>query len=213
MGNEKRRWLEVAMEAACEAGRLLTRWLGDSRPIAYKGPGNIVTDADLAAQESILGVIRSAFPDHAILSEEMAPPKIEDGQPLWIVDPLDGTTNYSRRWPSFCVSIAVSQNGRLMAGAVYEPNLDELFHSYRGGGALLVLCDQWARPPCPSATWRLDGLTSTSIPVCAAGTSRRAGLSWRRQGGPSPISGGILGLSNPHSAWELTPSCSRKWWN
>jgi len=137
MGDERTRWLETAMGAAREAGKLLLRRLGDSREITYKGPGDIVTDADLAAQESILELIRAAYPDHAILSEEMASPEVEGGQPLWVVDPLDGTTNYSRRWPSFCVSIAVSENGRVMAGAVYDPNMDEMFHSYRGGGAFL----------------------------------------------------------------------------
>jgi myo-inositol-1(or 4)-monophosphatase len=137
MGDERGRWLETAVRAAREAGKILERRLGESREITYKGPGNIVTDADMAAQESILETIRAAFPHHAILSEEMVPPEADDGRPLWVVDPLDGTTNYSRRWPSFCVSIAVSEGGRVMAGAVYEPNLDEMFHAHRGGGAFV----------------------------------------------------------------------------
>ena len=138
--SEAKGWLSLAMEAAREAGEILDRKLTEPREVAYKAKRSMVTDADYAAQELIVRRIREAFPDHDIMSEEMKnrdQPLADPVTPLWIIDPLDGTTNYAHRWPSYCVSIAISLEGSVAAGAVYDPNLEELFHGLRGAGAYL----------------------------------------------------------------------------
>jgi len=128
--------LETAMSAAREAGELLLRRLPKVREVNYKGLRDIVTDADLAAQAVIVERIQADFPEHDILAEEgrhdldLAGPT-----PLWVVDPLDGTTNYSRRFPIFSVSVAMARDGELQVGALYDPQRREMFHAERGKGA------------------------------------------------------------------------------
>jgi myo-inositol-1(or 4)-monophosphatase len=128
--------LQTAIDAAHRAGELLLRKLPQNRQVRYKGQRDIVTDADEAAQQLIAEVIRERFPKHAFLGEE-------DGHdadwptaaPTWIVDPLDGTTNYARRFPSFCVSIAMAQAGALRVGAIFDPVRRETFYAAEGRGA------------------------------------------------------------------------------
>jgi myo-inositol-1(or 4)-monophosphatase len=133
------RALEVAVEAARKAGRILAKRRSLAREIKVKGWRDIVTDADFAANIAIRRVLEKAFPAHAILSEEDADPDISQRQSefLWIVDPLDGTTNYSRGYPTFSVSVALSQKGQSLVGVVYDPLLDECFSAIRDGGAFL----------------------------------------------------------------------------
>jgi myo-inositol-1(or 4)-monophosphatase len=91
---------------------------------------------DVACEDAIRATIHAAFPEHAILGEESGG-ALADDRPTWIIDPLDGTSNYSRRIPHFCTSIAVQQGDRVLAGVVYDPVREELFHAVEGGGAFL----------------------------------------------------------------------------
>ncbi|MDX9955492.1 MAG: inositol monophosphatase family protein [Anaerolineae bacterium] len=129
-------WLMVATDIAYEAGALLkTHWRsGDA--VHSKGYRNIVTAADLAAEELILTRLRAAFPNHTITSEE-AGADIEDTPARWYVDPLDGTTNFAHNNPNFCVSIAATREGIPVVGVIYDPLRDFLFAATRNGGATL----------------------------------------------------------------------------
>lgn len=130
--------LQVALLAAREAGEVLRRLLPRKRQVDYKGLRDIVTDADFAAQAAILARLKSAFPEHVILSEEGRHDLDLFGPaPTWIVDPLDGTTNYARRFPTFAVSVALAQGGQPQMGVIYDPLRREMFYAERGGGAFV----------------------------------------------------------------------------
>lgn len=125
-----------AIATARQAGLYLRDNFHKSHTISFKGTINIVTEADRKAEEMILHAIRHEFPDHDILTEET--PGTDRGRPIrWIIDPLDGTTNYAHGFPAFCVSIALEVDGLVNLGVVYHPMLEELFVAERGGGALL----------------------------------------------------------------------------
>ncbi len=128
--------LETAIQAARAAGRLLVERLPNEREVQAKGLRDIVTDADLAAEKAVVQIIRARFPDHALLTEEEGASG-GDAPFVWVVDPLDGTTNYSRRMPIFSVSIGLVHEGELEAGVVYDPLRDHLFVAERGRGATL----------------------------------------------------------------------------
>ncbi len=128
--------LETAIQAARKAGHILATRLSDEREVRVKGLREIVTDADLAAEEAVVQTIRARYPDHALLTEEGGASSGKASY-VWVVDPLDGTTNYSRRLPNFCVSIGLVHQGRLTAGVVYDPTRDHLFVAERGRGATL----------------------------------------------------------------------------
>jgi myo-inositol-1(or 4)-monophosphatase len=119
---------------ARDAGALLRDRLDAPRSIEQKRPHDLVTDADRASEALIVERIRAAFPSAAILGEEGGT-YAGTGDERFIVDPLDGTTNYAHAYPLFCVSIGYERAGVLEAGAVYAPLLDELFVAQRGGGA------------------------------------------------------------------------------
>jgi myo-inositol-1(or 4)-monophosphatase len=118
---------------ARDAGALLCERLDDPRVIDEKRPHDLVTDADRASEALIVARIRDAFPRAAILGEEGGTYR-GDGDERFVVDPLDGTTNYAHRYPLFCVSIAYERAGVVEAGVVYAPALRELFAARRGGG-------------------------------------------------------------------------------
>lgn len=126
--------LDFISSLAREAGALLRERLNDSREIAYKRPSDLVTDADRASETLIVERIQAAFPGAAILGEEGGSYAGTSGE-RFIVDPLDGTTNYAHRYPMFCVSIGFERDGVLEAGAIYAPMFDELFAARRGGPA------------------------------------------------------------------------------
>jgi myo-inositol-1(or 4)-monophosphatase len=129
--------LEVAIAAARAGGRALQALLPGERSIAFKGSRvDLVTDADRRAEEAVVAAIRSHFPEDALLSEERGD---EPGRSAyrWIIDPLDGTTNYAHRFPIYGVSVAVEAAGQVLAGAVYDPTRDEMFAARRGQGATL----------------------------------------------------------------------------
>jgi myo-inositol-1(or 4)-monophosphatase len=130
-------FLEVASAAAREGGRVLQNLLPARREIATKqGQTDLVTDADRRAEAAVIACIRSHFPDDAVLSEEKG--DTPGRSPYrWVVDPLDGTTNYAHRFPIYAVSVAVEAGGQVLAGAVYDPTRDEMFAAQRGMGATL----------------------------------------------------------------------------
>ena len=134
--------LNFAIQMARDAGRVLLERQGRGLQISSKGDIDLVTEADLAAEKLIIERIRSYYPRHAILAEESgasegAPSPAGKSEWKWIIDPLDGTTNYAHGYPCFCVSIAVEREGKLDIGVVYNPVLDELFAAERGQGATL----------------------------------------------------------------------------
>jgi len=128
--------LKTAIEAAIGAGRILVERYPEGRDITKKGFRDIVTDADIAAESFILGLINRRFPDHAILSEEAGGSDIGSGF-SWVLDPLDGTTNYAHHHPVFAVSIGVLEHGNPLVGVIHDPLRDQTFVAQRGAGARL----------------------------------------------------------------------------
>lgn len=128
--------LDFAIRVAQDAGRLLRDRLGTVINIGHKGAINIVTDVDLASEKLIREAISTYYPRHEILAEEGGLAQSASDY-RWVVDPLDGTTNYAHGYPVFCVSIALEYKGETILGVVYDPMRDELFTAERGGGAWL----------------------------------------------------------------------------
>ena len=133
---EDDRYLKVAIAAAKEAGRIQMEHFGHAHSVEYKGEIDPVTMVDKLCDQAITRIIFSAFPDHDLLTEE-GPFETKNSRYKWIIDPLDGTTNYLHGYPCFCVSIGLEVDGEVKLGVVYNPNLDELFHAEKGGGAYL----------------------------------------------------------------------------
>jgi myo-inositol-1(or 4)-monophosphatase len=129
-------WKLFAMDLARQAGCLLKEKFCQVREIHYKGDINLVTDADKMSEDLMIKEIRCQFPDHGILSEE-SEAIAGLGTMRWIIDPLDGTTNYAHGYPVFCVSIALEQEGQIILGVIYDPTRDDLFIAQRGEGAYL----------------------------------------------------------------------------
>lgn len=126
----------VALRAAKKSGLLIKKSVGKISEVSYKGRDNIVTDVDKASEKLIIGIIRRAFPGHSILSEESSP--LDSGSRYkWVIDPIDGTTNFAHAFPFFCVSIALEYDGRPILGVVYDPMREEVFFAERGKGAEL----------------------------------------------------------------------------
>ena len=127
-------YLKVSVEAAKKAGALLMEGFGTEFAVGAKeGRRNLVTEYDTKSEELILGMIREAFPEHGILSEECGTVEGEGTQ--WIVDPLDGTVNFAYNIPAFSISIAAVENGEVVTGVIYNPVLDEMFTAEKGKGA------------------------------------------------------------------------------
>lgn len=128
--------LKTAVAAAKKAGVLLMRLSRGKLSVKYKSPIDLVTEADQASEALIISAIRKAFPKDDIMTEESQDQRTASRR-RWIIDPLDGTTNYAHGFPVWCVSIAFEEKGAIRAGAVYNPNLDELFTAGKGQGAFL----------------------------------------------------------------------------
>jgi myo-inositol-1(or 4)-monophosphatase len=133
--------LNFAIGVAREAGGLLLDRLGRALQVSNKGAIDLVTEADLASEKLIIERIRSHYPRHAILAEESGDSETSssnsDAEWKWIIDPLDGTTNYAHGYPCFCVSIGIERQGKLEIGVVYDPMRNEMFAAERGQGATL----------------------------------------------------------------------------
>jgi len=131
-------FLEVAVDAAREAGGILLSESDRPVKITYKGEVDLVTEADRKSEAAVVARLRSHFPQHAIIGEEGG----EGGAPAdsryrWYVDPLDGTTNFAHGYPCFAVSIGLLEDGQPLVGVVLDPSRDELFTAMRGEGAYL----------------------------------------------------------------------------
>ena len=123
------------LECLEKAGKILKETLSERKVVAFKGDLNLVTETDRRSEESIVQNILAHFPDHALLTEES--PARGKSPYRWIVDPLDGTTNFAHTYPVACVSIAFEDHGQITFGGVYDPFRSELFYAERGQGATL----------------------------------------------------------------------------
>ena len=133
---EFKKLCSFAQLTAVKAGELLIKMSKNRHKISYKGRVNLVTEADLASEEFITETIKKKYPLHSILAEEEA--AIENESEFrWIIDPLDGTTNYAHDFPFWCVSIALEFNGQIVVGAIHDPLRKEMFSAVKGGGAYL----------------------------------------------------------------------------
>ncbi|MYN13380.1 inositol monophosphatase [Pusillimonas sp. TS35] len=137
--------LNTAIKAARRAGAIINRASLDLErlQVARKGPKDYVTEVDHAAEAAIIDVLRTAYPDHGFLGEESGTHPAagqKDGvtpENQWIIDPLDGTTNFIHGMPIYAISIALAQRGQITQAVVYDPSRNELFTASRGGGAFL----------------------------------------------------------------------------
>jgi myo-inositol-1(or 4)-monophosphatase len=129
-------FLKIAEQACRRAGDIQREGMKKSLAIDFKGAINLVTDIDRACEHAIVELIQGTFPDHDLLAEEGTGQR-KDSPYKWIVDPLDGTTNYTHGYRLFCTSIALEYKGEIIVGAVYEPNLDEMYLAEKNEGATL----------------------------------------------------------------------------
>lgn len=131
--------LNMAIKAAHEAGDIIARSADriDQLQIENKDKNDFVSEIDRAAEDTIIGILKKAYPDHSFIGEESGKTEGTSKEYEWIIDPLDGTTNFLYGIPHFAVSIALKKNGKLDQAVIYEPMRDELFHASRGGGAFL----------------------------------------------------------------------------
>jgi myo-inositol-1(or 4)-monophosphatase len=131
--------LNVMVNAAIKAGRALTRDFGEveNLQVSRKGPADFVSNADRRAEQIVFEELRKARPTYAFLMEEGGEVAGTDGAHRWIVDPLDGTTNFLHGIPMFAVAIALERNGEIVASVIHNPVMDELFTAEKGGGAWL----------------------------------------------------------------------------
>ncbi len=158
MRNNAHQIKKTLHQALREAGKILKSSLRRPRIVAKKAEISIVTETDTAAENRIVKIIRKAFPGHSILTEESPPSGTSDSR--WIIDPLDGTTNFAHTYPVACVSIAFEENGRVEAGGVFDPFRNELFYAEHGKGATLN-----SKPIRVSKTDQLiDALLATGFP-------------------------------------------------
>ena len=129
--------LGFAIETAREAGQLLLEKFGRQISISRKGETNLVTEADLASEALVLERIRSRYPRHSLLAEESGHTTSVDGHSSWrwIIDPLDGTTNFAHGYPCFAVTMALEHEGDIVVGVTYDPTRDEMFAVEKGRGA------------------------------------------------------------------------------
>jgi myo-inositol-1(or 4)-monophosphatase len=131
--------LNFAIETARDAGQLLLEKFDRGIAVLKKGEINLVTEADLASEALIIDRIKSHHPKHAILAEESGEAIVIGGDTTWkwIIDPLDGTTNYAHGYPCWCVTIALEHNGEIVVGVTFDPTRNELFAAEKGRGATL----------------------------------------------------------------------------
>ena len=129
--------INIAVKAARRAGRVINQASGnlDVLTVRHKSLNDLVSEVDRASEEAIIDTIRAAYPEHAILAEESGAAGASDY--VWIIDPLDGTTNYLHGYPAYCVSIAMTHKGVLTHGVIFDPTRNDLYIASRGRGAFL----------------------------------------------------------------------------
>jgi myo-inositol-1(or 4)-monophosphatase len=131
------KFLSTVWKAASAAGALIRENWERPRTIEYKGAIDLVTSVDREAERQILEILQREFPDHGFLSEEAPAVEARSKEYQWIIDPLDGTTNFAHGYPHLSVSVALQQNGRTILGLVYDPLRNECFRAVAGQGAFL----------------------------------------------------------------------------
>ena len=131
--------LNIAIKAARAAGAIINRASMDLDilKVNTKAPNDFVTEVDQMAESVIIDILQDAYPDHGILAEESGRTGARDSEFVWIIDPLDGTTNFIHGFPVYCVSIALAHRGVVQQAVVYDPTRDDLFYATRGRGAFL----------------------------------------------------------------------------
>ena len=159
--------INVMVQAATKAGRSLARDFGEVQnlQVSLKGPGDYVSQADRKSEEIIFAELSRARPGYGFLMEERGAVAGEDDQHRWLVDPLDGTTNFLHGIPIFAISIALERQGQLVAAVVYNPAMDELYTAERGGRAFLN--DRRLR--VSARTQLSDAVIGTGIPHLGRG--------------------------------------------
>jgi myo-inositol-1(or 4)-monophosphatase len=144
-----------------EAGRIMLEGFGHAHNVAHKGAVDLVTEVDLALEEKIGEAILRRFPEHSVFSEERwREDDARHAEYIWLVDPLDGTTNYVHGYPMFCVSVALVQREDVLLGCVYDPLHEELFYAEKGGGATV----NGRKISVSSASNLISSLLSTGFP-------------------------------------------------
>ncbi len=137
MSKETAKFLSVAWQAADAAGTLMREsWL-KPKEIDFKGAIDLVTSVDRESERKIVEIIRRNFPDHSVLAEEETDHQRAQNKYRWIIDPLDGTTNFAHSYPQFCISIALEYDGEVILGLVSDPLRGECFRALKGQGATL----------------------------------------------------------------------------
>jgi myo-inositol-1(or 4)-monophosphatase len=159
--------LHVMVQAALKAGKSLSRDFGEVQnlQVSMKGPGDYVSQADRKAEEIVKTELMRARPDYGFLGEEGGALEGADSQHRWIVDPLDGTTNFLHGIPMFAVSIGLERQGQIVAGVIYNPAVDELYTAEKGGGAFLN--DRRLR--VAARTKLTDAVVGTGVPHLGRG--------------------------------------------
>ena len=192
--------LNIAVRAARKAGNLIAKnyETPDAVEASQKGSNDFVTNVDKAAEAVIIDTIRKSYPQHTIITEESGELEGTDQDVQWVIDPLDGTTNFIKRLPHFAVSIAVRIKGRTEVAVVYDPMRNELFTATRGQGAQLNgyrLRGSTARDLDGTILRRWIWLTSLRVvltvslkSVCARGISRQASCWFVKQAASSATS-------------------------
>jgi len=152
-------YVETAIRIAAQAGETAQQYFRQGVAVRKKGKIDLVTEADVAVEEQIVSLLRQEFPDHGLLREEGGAENLEK-EFVWVVDPIDGTTNFAHGYPMFCVSIGLRHQGREVAGVVFAPVLQEMFWAAEGEGAWLN-----GRRIRVSDVARIeDGMLSTGFP-------------------------------------------------
>jgi myo-inositol-1(or 4)-monophosphatase len=165
--------LNIAIKAARRAGTLINRASLDLERLSLiqKGPRDYVTEVDRACESAVVEMLRSAYPDHAVLGEEFGLQGPQQAEFQWIIDPLHGTTNFIHGLPNYAVSLALTQTGRLTQAVIYDPSRNEMFTASRGSGAFL----NNRRVRVSERIRYQDALLSTHWP----GTTAAAQYEWR----------------------------------
>ncbi len=160
--------IEIAVAAARTAGEIQRRHRGGAFAVRHKGAVDLVTEVDLACEEAIREVLARGAPGTAVLGEETGATGSNSDTGRWVVDPLDGTTNFAHGYPVFCVSIAWEEAGETVLGVVYDPTRDELFQAERDRGAL---CNG-ARIRVSATPLLADSILATGFPYDRATNPR-----------------------------------------
>ncbi|MBE0448034.1 MAG: inositol monophosphatase [Actinobacteria bacterium] len=129
-------YLDVAVEVSLKAGRLVKDMSKEILSVTLKGEVDLVTEVDVISETLIVDGLKARFPNHGFLAEERGGIQVESDY-TWIIDPIDGTTNYAHSFPVYAVSVGLEYKGEVIVGVIYDPNLDELFTAEKGRGAFL----------------------------------------------------------------------------